>query len=816
MLSERRAQRLAHRAARADAGGAFGFWARRAWRKLTTSAGNGDPVALGLLCRLVAEPAAPRRRDARSAVASLWCGSRDLGLREIVRRTGAIAEGPARLVTAALHNRLTEYWSVSDVRVTPTLLADPDPDVRAGTLAAVRAADPGMLSALWEVVEALTRQRSQPGTDPWWSGPLPMVLLAATSPAPARSLDALWRTWLATPHETLWRSLSRWQMPGSTADVRALSLVAIEPDARRLAAPDMRATLLDAASRRGDHPIAALAQQKIIDADDQDLVDAVCETAMTRPELVSFCRTNRLAPADPVRRSVYFALTGQPDQLQAFDPDGSLLALAYASADQATRTRLRKAMLSGGGLDLVRVLVGEDRRGRIQTMTEAEIRYLAEQLAARGAWADLWQILLDLPVVRAAHLMALFSDGWQPGDGDSRELFARLVAVDASVLERGVNDLLGIWPPAVRQARVTFQGRVNDVSFAPDTPHLVVAGTARVAGVVDLTRGRLVERYDGFAASVGRVLHLGGGTFLAGERTNSTTNPCRILRCADRKLATVAQVSGPVTALAPAGAGRFVAGTRAGDLLLGAVGDAAPTRVPVSRLGLDHDQDWPRAVAADPGGERLAVLGRSLTLTDSTASRVLARGYQQTVVARAVLLEPDLLATSDQRGNVNLLRRVHNDLRPTARTSVPGLGGLAPVGPRRQIVIASREGDLHFHNQTTFAATGTVPGLGDGQATSVHVAPRGDFLAVGFAAGFTDLYDLRIGDVPALATRPLAAMVPAHLGILTAARRARVVTGPSAEILDLLQTCLEHRFRFDIEISDTVTLATGEYDIALT
>jgi hypothetical protein len=288
-----------------------------------------------------------------------------------------------------------------------------------------------------------------------------------------------------------------------------------------------------------------------------------------------------------------------------------------------------------------------------------------------------------------------------------------------------------------------------------------------------------------------------------------------VLRCANRRSDIVARVRGTVTSLAPVGADRFVAGTRAGDLLLGPIVGERPTPVPVSRLDLDPDYDWPRTVAADPAGERLSVLGRSLVLADAGASRVLARGYQQTVVARALLLGPDLLATSDQSGNINVLRRANRVLRPVAQMSVPGLGGLAAVGSRKQIVVANRAGDLLFHNEATLAPVGHVPGSGLGQATSLHVAARGDFLAVGYDTGYTDVYDLRVGDVPSLVTQPLAGMVPAHLGVLTAARKARAASESPSVVLDLLQACLEHRFRFDIEISDTVTLAAGEYDIAL-
>jgi hypothetical protein len=71
---------------------------------------------------------------------------------------------------------------------------------------------------------------------------------------------------------------------------------------------------------------------------------------------------------------------------------------------------------------------------------------------------------------------------------------------------------------ALHQTRIRFRGRVNDVSFAPDEPSLAVAGGNRVAAIIDLNRGCLAERYGGFRSSIGHVLHVGGGAFIAGER----------------------------------------------------------------------------------------------------------------------------------------------------------------------------------------------------------------------------------------------------------------------------------------------------------
>ncbi len=176
---------------------------------------------------------------------------------------------------------------------------------------------------------------------------------------------------------------------------------------------------------------------------------------------------------------------------------------------------------------------------------------------------------------------------------------------------------------------------------------------------------------------------------------------------------------------------------------------------------------------------------------------------------------------ADQTGTVQLLLRRGTELTPVRSVDVAGLGGLATLPHRDQVVVADRSGGLSFLEGRSLAVAAQVPPVaGDAgapapAATSLHVAPGGDFLAVGYDAGFTDLYDLRIGEVPALVTRALVGMVPLHLGTVAAARSSPDLPVAARPVLDLLQTALEHRFRFDIELGDAVSLTSGEYDISL-
>ena len=768
------------------------------------------------LACLASSPDTAQYRQAQQLLANRWVATRDESLRPIVISTGALGScGTPRLVTAALHGTLAGAWSPIEADQISAMLDDVDNAVRAGAAGACRGADGECLAALWNICLEASVSHHNTKDSPWWSVRLPTLLLQNPNPAPTRVVDALWRAWLDTADQSVWEALRTWKIPATQEPAMTASLIAVDPDFGRLLQNQaIRARIFEAIPRK-DHPLGQIARDKVLASKDHLVFDELCALATIHNELVPFCVGNRLAPRDPVKRVAFFLLTGQPEQYRGIDPDGSLLALAYAAADADTRTRLQRGMRTSMGLDLIRVLVGADRRSRIQQMTEGEIKYLAEQLADRRDWADLWSIVQDLPVARGLQLMPLFAD-WEPRDVDSRQLFAELRQTEPHAIRQALDAIRADWPMGMRQAVINFQGRVNDVSFAPDGPLLAVAGSSRVAGLVDLSRGRLVERYEGFAASVGRVLHLGGGVFVAAERTNGPHNACSLVRCRNHRQKVLHETAGSITSIAMVGRdGSFAAGTRGGELLLSSAGSRVITSISIRQLGLDPTVDWPRSVAGHPDSGRLAILGRGLAVIDTAASVTLGHGWQQTVIARAAFADRDSLVTGDQNGTIRLMRRVGNRFNAGPSAVVAGLGGLATVPQRNHIVAADRSGVLTFFDRSTLATVGYAGDPSHAKATSVHVSPTGEFLAVGYDGGFTELFDLRISELPTLMQRPLVNMVPAHLGVVTSALRHRAMSEPIRRLLELVRAMLEHRFRFDIELGDLVALSAGEYDISL-
>lgn len=686
------------------------------------------------------------------------------------RGDAAALDGVAGIAARPGH-RLRERARTSLGTWLPALLGREDDAAREHAAEFCRKASGPVLAALWDA-------DTGPGT------PLREVLLAHDEAPPQPTLDGLWGECLRNPGQDLLDALVRWGRPASGGPEESFSVIAL-----------------------GDEPGDGVREQ--------DLAERLCDAAMADPRVAWICRRHEFAPEDPVKRAAFFLLTGQARQYRALDPDGSLLALAYASRPAGERPRIRDAMVAAGELDLVRVMAGE-RRDRLPAMPDEEARYLGERLAERGEWEEIWALVQDLPLKTGTELFRLFG-GWAPRDPDSRRVFETFRETPPMLVSIAVDSMRSYWISAALQASFTIDGGVGDLAFAPDGPYLAAVSRDGVAGVVDLRTRRLVQRHEGFAASA--VLHAGDGTLIVGEGAGGGRSTARLVRCSGDGERTLHE-SAPVTSLALTGEdGAFAAGTRDGRLLRGSHGERTVQAVHLGMIGLDRD-DWPRALAAHRASGRLAVLGRRLAVTvpaTRQATTVELRGQR---VTRAGFADADTLICADRQGTVT---RLHGPRwRRTARTHylgigglgvTPGRGGSAPGPP----IVLDREGGLHFLDPATLTTADTWRPPSPASPTGLTVSPGGDFAAVAHPEGRVDLFDLRVGELPGLVTRPMTGSVPRHLSTVATAltHTGPLMTSATVATLRLLHACLEHRFRFDIEIGDAAPLVAGDYDISL-
>lgn len=810
-----------------------GWLGNRRWKRLSGAGRGGDPEAILGLIRVARDEDHPRHMTARWMIAGIWHNTREAGLREACRQTNAVAvEGLARLTSAALTGQLAQHWQPIKVGDARSLVEDEDPEVKSGTLHFLRTVPSEALDALWPVFFAQgVTTRAQDGVRPTTNSAVEQVrsaLLERPDPPTPQALVHLWDEWVLAGSEDLTKALRQWnRVGGSSAEAQVASSLLLG-DLSAISARDNVVVVRALIGLLGGRNEAAskLATAYLTRQAPERVLDALYELAVEDVRARDVCIRLKLAPTAVDRRVKFYVMTNQPDMYRQVDLDGSLMALVYDAAGEEERVRLRKALLSFRGLNLVQAIVGADRRTRILQMTPEELFYLTGQLQEREEWEEMWRLALELPLTTAVDVVRKIDrEQWRPPNADDAALldaFCDTPAFEGMAFRERVMKAI---PPAVRVSRIRFHGRVNDLAFSPSTPEIAVGGSARVAGIVDLTRGMLIRVRRDFDASIGRVLHLGDQTVVVAERTSRLEKPCRVYEWGPEGTFQVASSLGSITSLAPYREDGYIVGARSGDFWLRNRQAQTAVRRRLSDLSLDESQ-WPRSLACSADGQYVGVIGRGLFVTDGAMQGVVARSQEVGYAKRALMTVDNDLVIAQENGRLALLRRNSNRLVTTKERMFDGLGGLAYVANRRQIIYADADGSLHFLNDKTLEGLTSSggPGIGFDKATSLTVSESGDFIAVGYAAnggygghyteGFVEVFDGRVGDVAAMLHRPMASAVPAQLGVLKSVKIS-ALPDDIRPGLALLAQALEHRFRFDIGIARAVELTAGEFDIYL-
>ncbi|MEV0283820.1 MULTISPECIES: hypothetical protein [unclassified Kribbella] len=205
--------------------------------------------------------------------------------------------------------------------------------------------------------------------------------------------------------------------------VADLTLLVLHPAEDELTA-EMRRVVVVAAAL-GDHPVARIAQRKILAAGDQTLVDEVYELADHVPRLADFCREHELTPSEPARRTVFWLLTGEYDRYRRADPYGAAAAAAYAAADSDGRARMRSAAIDGGLFEFLRRMV-EDPAEFADLLRGEQFLELSAGLARHERWSLLWELLAEVPTATAVERSRLFPADWRPATPEARRRLADL------------------------------------------------------------------------------------------------------------------------------------------------------------------------------------------------------------------------------------------------------------------------------------------------------------------------------------------------------------------------------------------------------
>jgi hypothetical protein len=480
---------------------------------------------------------------------------------------------------------------------------------------------------------------------------------------------AAWQTWLDGPDEARLEAMARWQPPPGAADYAFTAVT------------EKRAT-----------------------SGDRRLIGALC----TRLGVM---------PGDPVRRALFYVLTGQREQHRALDPDGALLAGGYQTLGWEAKGALREMLAGSGDLDLVRVLARPDGSGGRARLGWSEAEFVLAELAGRRDRHGMWRALQHLPLDEAVAAIRRFRGRWRPADGPDRMLFDLLKQARPAAV-RDARSILTWLPPAVR----CHEGpdEIERCSFSPDGQHLAVSMHGPVPANYGYGQGRvwvtwyLFETRSGMAIattvggdpadpSAAEVVTAGGNLFGLGapagkgiraalkNKDNYWKYPQVVMHAAYRPADIVPYPDGFVFLhLPPGGTGsldpRLVFCDSAGQVTH-EVRLADDLGVPASH------QAGQRLAAADPGTGRLLLAGERLRMLDARARRVLGTSPRLEVDWRAAgpgqaaFTDPDRVVTADPAGGLRLWRRSGSRLEaeasaPATRlvTAFPDRGEIAAVG----------------------------------------------------------------------------------------------------------------------------------------
>ena len=567
-------------------------------------------------------------------------------------------------------------------------------------------------------------------------------------------IEAVWQEWLRRLDEGFWDLLSRWREAEPLAE--AVFTAAADPN------------------RPAGH----------------------------RAAIGAFCARHGMVPGDPVRQAAFYALTAQPQQLYALDPDGTLLATAYGAAGQRARWALHEALASDSDLDVVHMVSGGSGR-RLETITSLERRYVRDRLAERRDWARLWQVARELPLRDAVEILRPVDPRWRP-DAE-RELFSVLARADADAVAAGE----AAFAASGRTIRIEVPGLVQAGALTDDSRRLAVwtiddpsrlyhgsrwpkAGTI---SVYDLPLGTPTARYDAPVQEHAGLAYCGDTLMALASSTDDYVNVragtwiYRYPEGQDAEL--VFHDDTYTTGLAARPAGFVTAGYN-GMLTFydqdGTRSTSTAFRGPNWRFYRNQHQYQP--VAVDHGSGRIAVVhAGSVTVLDPAGTHVIAdlpsdhteKGVcfygeqgEQIVVAGTWCIEKLRLSDRDRRARLCSARDPvcvsgHTVRFLAKHGAVRDLDELVP-----EPATLSREPDGTTANRLFSSAAGTCYALG------------GD--------GFAQVVSDHCPDLLGIAGRPQSALTAADLRDVQAADWLVLSRPQVRPFYDLLRRCLEYRF----------------------
>jgi WD40 repeat protein len=636
-------------------------------------------------------------------------------------------------------------------------------------------------------------------------------------------VDAAVAVWVATRHPDLAALLVQYGWVAHAPEhARVLSaLKSGRPELVTGAGAEVVEPLV-LAGQDADPVLAGLARTALCQLHTPEAQEAVCQLVIQgdSPPARQAALAAGYLPRDPLRRALFYFLTEQWSPYQALDFDQRMVRAAYEAGDPELRRRIMEKLRNSGRTDYLTIITGSDYRARAASMTASEAEFLVHMLAGNREWGQLWGLVSTVPLAWSVRIVQqLAAAGWQPEHDEERPQFQELTALAASPLILSELEARRLLPPAVRRAQARLSGRINDLAFAPLRPVLALGTARRKVVTWNFQRAAVEQVVGGFQHSVSRIAFAGAGILLAAERSHSRAE-CGIYAWRDGTRLSLGAHQGSITALEPFGKCWLLSSGRDQRVVVWNVEDGRPE----AEQSFDF---WARAVAISGDGRQAALLHQGVTGLNlpqlDDIRHIHAPGRWSVATCAAFAPDGQGLVIGKFNGEVVMLEQVNHRHsgttllkhdRPVQGIEVRRPPGESPAAGETGAVIitAGAEGTIRFIAWADHAAVGSVQAPGE-RLTSLHVSPDGAYMAVGTADAALSLWDLRVLEVPALFSQPLAGVAPFQLAAVRVLSEQAGLPSSIQRSLKFLERVLQHRFRYEIDIDELPAIRLGEFDI---
>lgn len=508
-------------------------------------------------------------------------------------------------------------------------------------------------------------------------------------------------------------------------------------------------------------------------------------------------------PADMGMQALFYFLTGQVEHYQVFDFDHRLLVGAYENAGKALRRRLLNYSRQSGQIEWLRTVSQVADIRYLTDLADADWDASINRLFENGRYSDLWKLSHTAPALWSAAIISrLAIANWKPAGRAESETFDLLSRLAQNCWQR----------PLDLRPTSTFHAPADDLTCLAFSPkfNLLAGGTSgQHIYLWEIPGGDL--RFPALIgpATVTRALAFSpdGEHLVAADGDKRI----RIFRhSTGQVIKTIEGHHGLVRAIAIHPSGRILASA-------GFDGQVRTWRFPIGselkRMDTDIHENFCLAILADGETMVSAGIGFNLSLwklNEGILLRHIPSGSNG-IVQLAAGQSSELFATAGRDRVISIWNATSGLLVRKFSLQPAAVNGLAFFPGDQMLASASADGTIYLWNVSTPDPIARLKSH-TSSIVSMILASDGETLISADISG-----EIKYWNFSTLVWTRLPFQPGHRLPVDQLQARLRQPGLPVGEKhwLEFTSALWQWSRRFDIEISEPVTIRLGEFDIEL-